>query len=135
MDFGTIDAYVGKRIRMKRLFLGLSQGDLSKELGISFQQLQKYEKGINRVSASKLYHISRFLGEPVGYFFKDVLTSKQVDSVIGLQPANKNLFDSIGDDRELLEMVAIFSCIKDPKIKKQVIALIKAIIPPDSEYH
>jgi transcriptional regulator with XRE-family HTH domain len=65
-----IDIHVGKRIRMRRRRVGVSQGQLGAELGVTFQQVQKYEKGTNRVGASKLKQIADALGVTVGYFFK-----------------------------------------------------------------
>lgn len=65
-----VDLHVGTRVRMRRKFLGLSQGDLANSIDLTFQQVQKYERGSNRISASKLYEIANALGVPVGYFFE-----------------------------------------------------------------
>src|SRR4051794_15653843 len=67
----TIDVMVGKRIRLRRLQLTLSQTDLARKLGLTFQQVQKYEKGTNRVSCSRLYEIANILKVPVSFFFSD----------------------------------------------------------------
>ena len=74
-----IDVHVGKRIGACRSLQGFSQNDLGKALGISFQQVQKYEKGINRVSASKLWQASEFLGVEVGYFFEGIARRRSSD--------------------------------------------------------
>ena len=66
-----VDAWVGARLQLRRRELGLSQTELGEKLGVSFQQVQKYEKGRNRVSAGVLYEISKALNVPVGYFFED----------------------------------------------------------------
>jgi len=66
-----VDAWVGARVLLRRRELGLSQAELGEKLGVSFQQVQKYEKGRNRVSAGMLYEISKALDVPVGYFFED----------------------------------------------------------------
>ena len=69
-DTHFVDLHVGKHLRMKRVLLGLSQNALAKELRITFQQVQKYETGANRISASRLYEASQMLREPVCYFFQ-----------------------------------------------------------------
>ncbi len=69
MDFRSVDKYVGSRVRGRRMALGISQTKLANELGVSFQQVQKYEKGSNRISASKLLATSHLLERPVSYFF------------------------------------------------------------------
>src|SRR3981189_572909 len=66
-----VDKYVGSRVRMRRIMLGMSQEKLGEALGLSFQQLQKYEKGMNRISASRLQHLSQILQVPVPFFFED----------------------------------------------------------------
>ena len=67
-----IDIHVGHRVRIRRTLLGLSQTDLANALGLTFQQVQKYEKGANRMGASRLFDLSRILGVPVGWFFEDM---------------------------------------------------------------
>lgn len=67
-----IDAHVGLRLRQRRILLGLSQERLAAALGLTFQQVQKYERGANRVSASRLYELSRVLEVPIGYFFEEL---------------------------------------------------------------
>lgn len=65
----TLDAYIGARVRMRRLMLHMSQEALSGQLGVTFQQVQKYEKGLNRISASRLFELAQALRVPVGYFY------------------------------------------------------------------
>lgn len=71
----TIDAHVGKRIRLRRTLLGLSQEKLGEALGVTFQQIQKYERGTNRVGASRLYDIATALDVPISFFFDDMLST------------------------------------------------------------
>src|SRR5512145_297854 len=71
-DPDPIDVHVGGRLRLRRTLMGLSQTDLAKSVGLTFQQVQKYESGANRVSASRLYHISESLDVPVSFFFDDM---------------------------------------------------------------
>src|SRR5436189_681918 len=65
-----VDVHVGSRVRLRRMMLGMSQEKLGESLGITFQQIQKYEKGTNRIGASRLQHIARVLTMPVSYFFE-----------------------------------------------------------------
>lgn len=67
-----VDIYVGQRVRERRKLLGVTQEKLGEALGLTFQQVQKYERGTNRISSSKLYELSQFLGVPIGYFFEDM---------------------------------------------------------------
>ncbi len=67
-----IDIHVGSRVYLRRNLLGLSQGTLGKDIGVSFQQVQKYERGVNRISASRLFNLSQVLDVPVSYFFEDM---------------------------------------------------------------
>lgn len=69
---GAIDAHVGSRMRLRRLQLGLTQVDLAQILCVTFQQVQKYEKGVNRMGATRLFHLGMALGVPVQYFFDDI---------------------------------------------------------------
>lgn len=65
----ALDAYIGARVRLRRLMLGMSQENLSGKLGVTFQQVQKYEKGLNRISASRIYELAQALSVPVSYFY------------------------------------------------------------------
>ena len=94
LDFHSVDTHVGKRFREKRILCGLSQAELAKELGVTFQQIQKYEKGSNRLSASRLYGASRIFEEPVSYFFAGLPGQKgfqesNLDRAILLNNASK----------------------------------------------
>jgi len=113
-----IDIYVGSRLKFRRMEIALSQNVLGKKTGITFQQIQKYEKGINRISASRLYDFSKILRVPVSYFFdgfngnsKDVLHDTKKDF----------------NDKEIFNLIKAFSKIKDPVVRKSVIALAKSL--------
>ena len=81
-----IDVHVGGRLRLRRLAVGLSQERLAKSIGITFQQIQKYERGTNRIVASRLHDLARVLDVPVNYFFTDIGSSRQPSMVIVFQP-------------------------------------------------
>ncbi len=90
----ALDAYIGARVRLRRLMLGLSQENLSGKLGVTFQQVQKYEKGLNRISASRIYELARALNVPVGYFY-DGLEDTEF-SYNGGEPESENLSGTNG---------------------------------------
>ena len=81
----AIDAYVGNRVRLRRLIVGMSQERLGKALGITFQQVQKYEKGVNRICASRLLQMSQVLGVPVAFFYEGAIQGGNGD--VGIDPA------------------------------------------------
>ena len=103
-----IDVHVGSRIRLRRILLGVSQERLGEALGLTFQQVQKYESGVNRVSASRLFDLSRVLDVPIGFFFDDVP-------------------DVVLSRRETLELVAAYYRIIDPAVRQRVLDLIKSL--------
>ncbi|MEK1927426.1 MAG: helix-turn-helix transcriptional regulator, partial [Rhizobium giardinii] len=114
-----IDIHVGKRLRSRRLVLGLSQEKLGDHLGITFQQIQKYEKGTNRISASKLQAAAGVLGVPVTYFFQD----QQVPAT-DLQEV-----DEIGaflSSRDGVTLNRAFTSIKSKKVRQTIITLTKS---------
>ncbi|MGA7266752.1 MAG: helix-turn-helix transcriptional regulator [Aestuariivirga sp.] len=82
-DPNFVDVHVGSRIRMRRQFVGMSQEKLGELLGITFQQVQKYEKGSNRISASRLYYTAKILGVPVQFFFEELPGSEDRSSQDG----------------------------------------------------
>ncbi len=99
----TLDAYIGAKVRMRRLMLNMSQETLSGKLGVTFQQVQKYEKGLNRISASRLFELALALGVPVGYFYEGLEESAALAGV-----ELNQAFLRIDDDkmrRRLLAMV------------------------------
>ncbi len=112
MDFRSVDKYVGSRVRGRRMALGISQTKLANALGVSFQQVQKYEKGSNRISASKLLAISHILERPVSYFFDGA------DEVGGreksLAPDDQRV---AMDSREVYELISNYSRIPDESLR------------------
>ncbi len=119
-----IDIHVGNRLRSRRLVLGLSQEKLGDHLGITFQQIQKYEKGTNRISASKLQAAAGVLGVPVTYFFQD----QQVPA------ADLQEVDEIGTfllSRDGVTLNRAFTSIKSKKVRQTIITLTKALAEVD----
>jgi transcriptional regulator with XRE-family HTH domain len=127
-----VDEFVGKKLRTRRTLMGMSQEALGKEVGVSFQQIQKYERGSNRIGASRLYDFSRVLMIPVQYFFEgmraDNDTSDSDASVMGVaEPASGNYDYEIASSRETLEVVRAFNRIQDPSVRKRVFELVKIL--------
>ncbi|UXN03808.1 MULTISPECIES: helix-turn-helix domain-containing protein [unclassified Bartonella] len=122
-----IDVYVGSRIRLRRNSIGLSQEKLGEQLGITFQQVQKYEKGTNRVGASRLQAIAETLEVPVSFFFEDVSNS-ELDE--GFAEAEANPLEMVSSG-EGLQLIRAFTNIKDPKVRRKIIDLAKALSQDD----
>lgn len=117
------DVYVGSRIRMRRNMLGFSQEKLGEQLGITFQQIQKYEKGTNRVGASRLQAISEILDVPVSYFFEEAPGTRVVDGF----GESENSFMDFCSSNEGIQLMRAFTNIKDPKVRRKIIDLAKAL--------
>jgi len=133
-----IDVHVGARIRLRRTLLGMSQERLGEALGLTFQQVQKYERGVNRVGASRLFDLSRVLDVPISFFFDDMPDS--LSSSFGGQAGRRSTGfpdspEGFGDDtlnrRETLELVRAYYRITDPAIRKRVFDLIKSMGPTE----
>lgn len=121
------DMHVGSRIRLRRNMLGMSQEKLGENLGITFQQIQKYEKGTNRVGASRLQAISTILGVPVAFFFED-LPSQGAAGEFGFaeDPAAGQAIDFC-TSAEGLQLSRAFIRISDPKVRRRIIDLVKCL--------
>jgi len=125
-----VDIHVGSRVRMRRTLLGMSQEKLGDALGLTFQQVQKYERGANRVGASRLFEISRILDVPIAFFFEDMpaeTASLEPTTTPGLQEASAEYERDPLAKRETLELVRAYYRINDPRIRKRVFELTKAV--------
>lgn len=122
-----IDIHVGSRIRLRRNMLGMSQEKLGEGLGITFQQIQKYEKGTNRVGASRLQAISSVLGVPVSFFFEDA-PGQQAGGAPGLaEDSSTSYVVDFLNSAEGLQLNRSFVKISDSKVRKKIIDLVKAL--------
>ncbi|WP_421854779.1 helix-turn-helix domain-containing protein [Oricola sp.] len=120
-----IDVHVGSRIRLRRTMLGMSQEKLGEALGITFQQVQKYEKGTNRVGASRLQNIAAILGVPVAFFFEDV--PGETSGVDGMQETGSAYVVNFLSSAEGMQLNRAFMKIPDQKVRRRVIELVKAL--------
>lgn len=124
-----IDIHVGARLRLRRTLLGLSQEKLGEAVGITFQQLQKYERGANRISASRLFNLSQVLGVPVGFFFDDMPDPDAMATAAenDLPPSSTaEEVDSMAR-RETLELVRAYYRINETAVRRRAFDLIKAL--------
>ena len=123
-----IDIHVGSRIRLRRTMLGMSQEKLGESLGITFQQIQKYEKGTNRVGASRLQNISSILNVPVSFFFEDAPGESSSSGSSGLAEASSsNYVVDFLSSSEGLQLNRAFVKIGDPKVRRNLVDLVKAL--------
>src|ERR1700750_2838719 len=136
-----IDVHVGSRIRLRRTLLGMSQERLGESLGLTFQQVQKYERGVNRVGASRLFDLSRVLDVPISFFFDDIPEplakvhgSYQTTRAMGGFAEGQDGFgaDEMLNRRETLELVRAYYRITDPAVRKRVFDLIKSMGPTEA---
>jgi transcriptional regulator with XRE-family HTH domain len=128
----SMDVHVGSRVRLRRMLLGMSQEKLGEQLGLTFQQVQKYEKGVNRIGAGRLHELAAVLGVPVSFFFEQVPSSAHVTPVPGLadQPGESYVVDFLGS-REGLELNKAFVRITDAKTRRAVIDLVRSLAGED----
>ena len=121
------DVYVGSRVRMRRKMLGLSQEKLGEKLGITFQQIQKYEKGTNRVGASRLQNISSILNVPVSFFFEDAPGEHATTAGGMAEASSSNYVVDFLSSSEGLQLNRAFVKISDGKVRRKVVELVKAL--------
>lgn len=132
-----VDKHVGKRLRVRRSLLGMSQEKLADAIGVTFQQIQKYERGANRVSAGRLLKFSEVLDVPVNYFYEEIeggrVTTK---SAVGFSDNGQDGFDAglrkvpdgdVMNQRETLELVRAYYSVSDPKRRKDILKFIKSM--------
>lgn len=121
-----VDMHVGARVRLRRTLLGMSQEKLGDAIGLTFQQVQKYERGANRIGASRLYDLSQVLDVPVSFFFDDMPAGgserSRSDTVV-LEPAEQDPMAK----RETLELVRAYYRITDPTVRKRIFELTKSV--------
>ena len=122
----AIDSYVGSQVRMRRQLLGLSQERLADQIGVTFQQVQKYEKGINRVSASRLFEISQVLGASINFFY-DEYGSSEATQTYGFAEDESGFESEDLKSRESMTLLKAYYQISDAKVRKKAVDLIKSL--------
>jgi transcriptional regulator with XRE-family HTH domain len=119
-----IDKYVGSRVRMRRIMLGMSQEKLGEALGLTFQQIQKYEKGTNRIGASRLQQISDIVQVPVSFFFEGGPSSASSPTGMEEAPSPAYVSDFLATS-EGLALTKAFTRISDPKLRRSIVDLVE----------
>ena len=127
-----IDIHVGSRVRLRRMMLSMSQEKLGDQLGITFQQIQKYEKGTNRIGASRLQHIARVLSVPVAFFFEDAPGTPGEVSGMSDSPQTQHIVEFLSS-AEGIQLNRAFVRIKSPKLRRRVIDLVRGMAGEDTE--
>ena len=132
-----IDVHVGSRVRLRRTLMGMSQERLGDALGLTFQQVQKYERGVNRIGASRLFDLARVLDVPIGFFFDDMppemggVARSRFGVTSGFAEAQDGFEDDTLHRRETLELVRAYYRITDTAVRKRVFELIKSLSPSE----
>ncbi len=126
-----IDVHVGARVRLRRRLLGLTLQTLAKAVGVTYQQLQKYERGVNRVGASRLFNLGRALDVPVSFFFEDLSPEAAGSGKLrarGLSEAPASVLepDSLSK-RETVELIRAYYRVTDPGLRKRVLDFLQAL--------
>lgn len=124
-----VDLHVGARVRMRRKFLSLSQEGLANALGLTFQQVQKYERGSNRISASKLYEISQTLKAPIQYFFEGYAEGEPVEGFS--ESESEQFVHSFLMTTEGTELAEAFPQIENAKHRRRILELVQALVEGD----
>ena len=138
-DPNPVDIYVGSRVKSRRLILGFSQEDLAKSIGLTFQQIQKYERGINRISVSRLVDICRALKTPIDYFLEGSFSVDSTGSrklaVKGFSDTKQELFEADPMvKKDVMELVRAYSKIRRPQLKKQILEMAKALSNSSNDF-
>ena len=126
-----IDIHVGSRVRLRRTLLGMSQEKLGEAIGLTFQQVQKYERGENRIGSSRLFDLARVLDVPVAYFFEDMSADTAARTPSRIKGLGEAKAGPLEPDpmvkRETLELVRAYYRIGDPAIRKRLFELTKSL--------
>ena len=125
------DMLVGNRVRIRRMLIGMSQERLGELLGLTFQQVQKYEKGVNRIGAGRLFDVSRILGVPIDYFYEGV--AAQLPGQPGFAEEGAPPVMEFVSSGEGMQLSLAFMKIKDAKVRKRVLDLVKSLAEEQAE--
>lgn len=128
-----VDIHVGSRVRLRRMLVGMSQEKLGEFLGLTFQQVQKYEQGKNRIGASRLHAISQVLGVSIQYFYDELEGNIGVGFAINgfRDPPPENLISDFMASREGIDLIKAIIRIKDPAVRRAIISLAQSLAGDD----
>ena len=122
----STDKHVGSRVRMRRMMLEMSQTELGNDIGLTFQQVQKYEKGTNRIGAGRLHEISRILQVPISFFFEGSPREPGAPPDLDSRPIPTYVTDFLATSAGL-ELIKVFVRIKKPKLRRCIVDLVEEI--------
>lgn len=137
-----VDKHVGKRLRVRRSLLGLSQEKLAEQVGVTFQQIQKYERGTNRVSSSRLFQFSKILGVPVDYFFDemDKNLEQHGGAALGFADNPQESFGGAEEEsndimqrKETIKLVRAYYNISDKSARQDILRLMKTLAKSEND--
>jgi transcriptional regulator with XRE-family HTH domain len=120
-----VDVHVGGRLKLRRKLMGITQGKLGDAVGLTFQQIQKYERGANRMGSSRLHQFSEILDVPISFFFDDMPGDVETRVVKGYMPSVEP--DDVMSRDETLELVRMYYSAKTPAVRKRMLELVKAL--------
>jgi transcriptional regulator with XRE-family HTH domain len=132
MPINPVDVYVGARLKIRRNELGLSQNKIGELTGVTFQQIQKYEKGSNRIGSSRLYDFAKILKVPVSYFFDQYEAAYGSKGYLSDSKVNFDDKNSVSE-KEVITLIKNFSAIKNPALRKSIITLAKTLSKKDED--
>jgi transcriptional regulator with XRE-family HTH domain len=127
MEPHPVDIHVGRRLRSRRTILGMSQEEIGEAVGITFQQVQKYERGLNRIGSSRLYEFSCLLGVNVSYFFEDLDKGGDGSIAAGMAEEGASFEYEQLNNKEILTLVRSYYGIKDANVRKKMLSLMKSL--------
>lgn len=122
-----IDRHVGSRVRMRRMMISMSQEKLGERLGITFQQVQKYEKGTNRIGASRMHQIATTLGVPVAFFYEGAPSGDETAPGFA-DSGNPPYVSDFMATSEGLALAKAFMKVSDPKVRRRIVDLVEAMV-------
>ena len=124
-----VDRHVGQRLRVRRSLLGMSQEKLADSIGLTFQQIQKYERGLNRISAGRLFQFSKILEVPIGYFYDQYIPQDSAKAKQGLSDNKQASFLSSDtlQSKETIELLRTYYSIQDDELRKDIMKFVKSM--------
>ena len=128
-----VDARVGHRVRLRRMLMGMSQERLGELLGLTFQQVQKYEKGVNRIGAGRLFEIAGILGVPIGFFYEDAEAALSSKPGFAEDDDSGSVMEFISSG-EGLQLTLAFMRIKDPKVRRRILDLVRELAEEEKKH-
>jgi len=123
-----IDAHVGGQVRLRRMMMGMSQEWLGEQMGLTFQQIQKYEKGVNRIGASRLWALAKVLDVSIDFFYEGLTTRSNGQTQPGMaEPPSEKYVVEFLNSREGLELNRAFAKISDHKVRRSIVDLVRSL--------